>query len=117
MPTLRRRVRLADASLTVPDDAAEPFFRYEFDGRPLKAALGSERVDVAETGGRLHLTADLHLNGTAFPALLHLRVVDRTDDRLLVVGTARLLRRATGFRLPWRRPATRLRLLVAAEFA
>ncbi|PAZ11899.1 hypothetical protein CLM62_32760 [Streptomyces sp. SA15] len=121
LPTLRRRVRLAGAWLTVPDDAEEPFFRYEFDGRPLKAVLGSERVDIDESGGRLQLTADLHLNGTAFPALLRLRVVDRADDRLLVVGTARLpyrlLRRATGFRLPWRRPATRLRLLVAAEFA
>ncbi|MFI6855764.1 hypothetical protein [Streptomyces sp. NPDC050416] len=119
LPVLRRRVTLGGASLTVPEDAEHPSFRYEFDDRLLSAALTSERVD--EVHGRLQLTGDLDLDGLAFPVLLRLRVVERADDRLLVVGHARLpyrlLRRATGFRLPWRRPATRLRLLVAAEFA
>ncbi|CAM5343740.1 hypothetical protein SALBM311S_01039 [Streptomyces alboniger] len=158
LPTLRRRVTLAGARLTVladtagtehaehgehvaytePAEAAEaaearaytehaehavdgghPFFRFEFGDRHLTATLASERID--ETPGRLQLTGDLEVNGVAFPVLLRLRVVERSDDRLLVVGRARLpyrlLRRATGFRLPWRRPATRLRLLVAAEFA
>ena len=55
-------------------------------------------------GDRFQLTADLTLGETAFPVLLRMRVADRAEDRLLVVGTARL-------------PATRLRLLVAAEFA
>ncbi|MEV2213665.1 hypothetical protein AB0H86_19835 [Streptomyces sp. NPDC050997] len=155
LPTLRRRVALAGASLTVPADTEatepaeqgehaaytayteraeraedaehsehavgrqHPCFRFEFGGRHLTAALTSEHVE--ETPGRLQLTGDLDVNGVAFPVLLRLRVVERSDDRLLVVGRARLpyrlLRRATGFRLPWRRPATRLRLLVAAEFA
>ncbi|MFI6937002.1 hypothetical protein [Streptomyces sp. NPDC050287] len=147
LPTLRRRVALAGASLTVPDRSTEaesgtasdaaladtfaetvpgpssgtglPSFRFEFGGRDLTASLVSERVD--EAYGRLQVTGDLEVNGVAFPVLLKLRVVERTDDRLLVVGRARLpyrlLRRATGFGLPWRRPATRLRLLVAAEFA
>ncbi|WSQ09679.1 hypothetical protein OG604_18990 [Streptomyces sp. NBC_01231] len=155
LPTLRRRVALAGACLTVPADTeatehaehgehggliehgghvayaehgehadhavagGHPFFRFEFGDRHLTAALTSEHVD--ETPGRLQLTGDLDVNGVAFPVLLRLRVVERSDDRLLVVGRARLpyrlLRRATGFRLPWRRPATRLRLLVAAEFA
>ncbi|WP_405614697.1 hypothetical protein [Streptomyces sp. NBC_00076] len=149
LPTLRRRVALAGAYLTVPADTeatehaehgehgghiehgghvehaehavagGHPFFRFEFGDRQLTAALTSEHVDA--TPGRLQLTGDLDVNGVAFPVLLRLRVVERSDDRLLVVGRARLpyrlLRRATGFRLPWRRPATRLRLLVAAEFA
>jgi hypothetical protein len=142
LPTLRRRVALAGACLTVPDsssgtapespsgtspdarsdarpDARLPSFRFEFGDRHLTAALASEQVE--ESYGRLQLTGDLDVNGVAFPVLLRLRVVERADDRLLVVGRARLpyrlLRRATGFRLPWRLPATRLRLLVAAEFA
>jgi hypothetical protein len=119
LPVLRRRVTLGAASLTVPEDAGHASFRYEFDDRLLSAVLTSEQVDEVH-GGRLQLTGDLDLNGLTFPVLLRLRVVERADGRLLVVGHARLpyrlLRRATGFRLPWRRPATRLRLLVAAEF-
>jgi hypothetical protein len=119
LPTLRRRVRLAGAVLDVPSDGLEhPRFRFEFGGRVLAATLVSERVEPAD--GRLQLAGDLDLDGTGFPVLLRLRVVRRTDDQLLVVGTSRLpyrlLRRATGFRLRWRRPATRVRLLVAAEF-
>lgn len=118
-PVRRRRVPLAQASLEVSPDAEHPEFRFEFDDRELRAVLTSEHVE--EAGDRLQLTADLDLNDVAFPVLLRLRVIDRADDRLVAVGTARLpyrlLRRATGFRLPWRLPATRLRLLVAAEFA
>ncbi|MFE3856324.1 hypothetical protein ACFXPN_34990 [Streptomyces griseorubiginosus] len=120
LPVRRRRIPLAAAGLTLPADAGQPAFRFEFDDRELRAVLSSERVEDLP-GDRLQLTADLDVDGTPFPVLLRLRVVDRAEDRLLVVGTARLpyrlLRRATGFRLPWRLPATRLRLLVAAEFA
>ncbi|MFF7790142.1 hypothetical protein [Streptomyces sp. NPDC007991] len=119
LPVLRRRITLGEASLTVPEDAEHPSFRYVFDDRRLSAVLTSEQVD--EVHGRLQLTGDLDLDGAGFPVLMRLRVVERADDRLLVVGHARLpyrlLRRATGFRLPWHRPATRLRLLVGAEFA
>ncbi|WP_330288431.1 hypothetical protein [Streptomyces sp. NBC_00576] len=131
LPTHRRRVALTDATLTVPADPTEPehaapTLRFEFegldrtDGTP--TVLTSDTVELLDGGRKLQLTGDLNLRGVRFPALLRLRVVERADDRLLVVGTAllpyRLLRRATGFRpgrLP--RPATRLRLLVAAEFA
>ncbi|MEU0410305.1 hypothetical protein ABZ307_21130 [Streptomyces griseorubiginosus] len=124
LPVRRRRIPLAAAALDLPADAdvnaGQPAFRFEFDDRELRAVLSSERVEDLP-GNRLQLTADLDVDGTPFPVLLRLRVVDRAEDRLLVVGTARLpyrlLRRATGFRLPWRLPATRLRLLVAAEFA
>ncbi|MFF7950877.1 hypothetical protein [Streptomyces griseorubiginosus] len=120
LPVRRRRVPLAAAALDLPAEAGQPAFRFEFDDRELRAVLTSERVEDLP-GDRLQLTADLAVDGTAFPVLLRLRVVDRSEDRLLVVGTARLpyrlLRRATGFRLPWRLPATRLRLLVAAEFS
>jgi hypothetical protein len=127
LPTRRRRVTLTDASLTVPDDDLTPAtLRFEFgdldraDGAP--TVLASDTVELLDGGRKLQLIGDLNLRGVRFPALLRLRVVERADDRLLVMGTARLpyrlLRRATGFRpgrLP--RPATRLRLLVAAEFA
>jgi hypothetical protein len=119
LPTLRRRIALTGASLTVPDSCEHPLFRFEFDDPRLSARLTSERVEPLAGGRRLQLTGDLDIDGTAFPVLLRLRVVEHADDRLLVVGTARLpyrlLRRATGFRAG--RPATRLRLLVAAEFA
>ncbi|MDH6550833.1 hypothetical protein M2161_004250 [Streptomyces sp. SAI-133] len=119
LPVRRRRIPLAAAALDLPADAGQPAFRFAFDDRELRAVLTSERVEDLP-GYRLQLTADLDVDGVAFPVLLRLRVVGRAEDRLLVVGTARLpyrlLRRATGFRLPWRLPATRLRLLVAAEF-
>ncbi|KOV60328.1 hypothetical protein ADL01_33150 [Streptomyces sp. NRRL WC-3618] len=131
LPTHRRRVTLTDATLTVPDDPTvpehpAPTLRFEFedldrtDDTP--TVLTSDTIELLDGGRKLQLTGDLNLRGVRFPALLRLRVVERADHRLLVVGTAllpyRLLRRATGFRpsrLP--RPATRLRLLVAAEFA
>ncbi|MFD5404599.1 hypothetical protein [Streptomyces griseorubiginosus] len=120
LPVRRRRVPLAAAALDLPAEAGQPAFRFEFDDRELRAVLTSERVEELP-GDRLQLTGDLDVDGVAFPVLLRLRVVYRAEDRLLVVGTARLpyrlLRRATGFRLPWRLPATRLRLLVGAEFA
>jgi hypothetical protein len=125
LPTGRRRVTLTGASLTVPDGPGQPVFRFEFvesaKGAGARSVLVSEQVDSLDGGRRLRLLADLEVRGIAFPALLWLRVVERADDRLLVVGTARLpyrlLRRATGFRFGWPRPATRPRLLVAAEFA
>lgn len=121
LPTLRRRVALAGASLTVPEASKHPAFRFEFDDPRLTARLTSEQVEHLAGGRRLQLTGELDIDGTAFPVLLRLRVVEHADDRLLVVGTARLpyrlLRRATGFRAGRLRPATRLRLLVAAEFA
>ncbi|MFF3376365.1 hypothetical protein ACFYXF_25850 [Streptomyces sp. NPDC002680] len=135
LPTHRRRVTLTGASLTVPDPLDEPespALRFEFgnldrldpaEGTPAPSTvLASDTVELLDGGRKLQLSGDLVLRGVRFPALLRLRIVERADDRLLVVGTARLpyrlLRRATGFRpgrLP--RPATRLRLLVAAEFA
>ncbi|EDY57434.1 MULTISPECIES: hypothetical protein [Streptomyces] len=120
LPVRRRRIPLAGASLETSPDAHDPAFRFEFDDSELRAVLTSERAEDLP-GDRLQLTADLALDDIAFPVLLRMRVLDRAEDRMLVVGTARLsyrlLRRATGFRLPWRLPATRLRLLVAAEFA
>ncbi|MER6092779.1 hypothetical protein [Streptomyces bluensis] len=138
LPLRRRRVTLTGASLTVPDTdvsgalpsapSQRPVFRFELGSMGPRSALTASRatlvsqdVEPFDDGRRLRLLADLELHGVLFPALLWLRVVERADDRLLVVGTARLpyrlLRRATGFRLGRFHPATRLRLLVAAEFA
>ncbi|MEU9879523.1 hypothetical protein [Streptomyces phaeochromogenes] len=145
LATLRRRVTLTGASLTVPETETEtetesepesgsesepmsqsesadarPVFRFDLAGT-MKASLLSEHVEPLADGRHLQLLADLDVRGVAFPVLLRLRVVRCAEGRLLVVGSARLsyrlLRRATGFRLPWSRPATRLRLLLAAEFA
>jgi hypothetical protein len=127
LPLRRRRVTLTVASLTVPETDAHPTFRFEFDDAHLKGALSLDHVHATVhqgTGTTVQLTGDLGIDGTAgtdFPARLRLRVVERSDGRLLVVGTARLpyrlLRRATGFRFGRLRPTTRLRLLVAGEFA
>ncbi|MGW2291132.1 hypothetical protein [Streptomyces phaeochromogenes] len=135
LATLRRRVTLTGASLTVPETEsgsgsgpmsqsesadARPVFRFDLAGT-MKASLVSEHVEPLADGRHLQLIADLDVRGVAFPVLLRLRVVRCAERRMLVVGSARLpyrlLRRATGFRLPWPRPATRLRLLLAAEFA
>ncbi|MEV0558117.1 hypothetical protein AB0I27_32250 [Streptomyces sp. NPDC050597] len=145
LATLRRRVTLTGASLTVPEsesesesgsapvseagpvsepesasEGARPVFRFDLAGT-MKASLVSEHVEPLADGQHLQLIADLDVRGVAFPVLLRLRVVRCAEGRMLVVGSARLpyrlLRRATGFRLPWSRPATRLRLLLAAEFA
>jgi len=139
LATLRRRVTLTGASLTVPESESEsesesqfesmsqsesadarPVFRFDLAGT-MKASLVSEHVEPLADGRHLQLLADLDVRGVAFPVLLRLRVVRCAEGRMLVVGSTRLsyrlLRRATGFRLPWSRPATRLRLLLAAEFA
>ncbi|WP_328693175.1 hypothetical protein OHA74_35610 [Streptomyces phaeochromogenes] len=143
LATLRRRVTLTGASLTVPETETEsgsgsgsgsgsepmsqsesadarPVFRFDLAGT-MKASLVSEHVEPLADGRHLQLLADLDVRGVAFPVLLRLRVVRCAEGRMLVVGSTRLpyrlLRRATGFRLPWSRPATRLRLLLAAEFA
>ena len=127
LATLRRRVTLTGASLTVPEsesvsdsEGARPVFRFDLAGT-MKASLVSEHVEPLADGRHLQLLADLDVRGVAFPVLMRLRVVRCAEGRLLVVGSTRLsyrlLRRATGFRLPWSRPATRLRLLLAAEFA
>ncbi|MDQ0952017.1 hypothetical protein QFZ24_005940 [Streptomyces phaeochromogenes] len=101
-------------------EGARPVFRFDLAGT-MKASLVSEHVEPLADGQHLQLIADLDVRGVAFPVLLRLRVVRCAEGRMLVVGSARLpyrlLRRATGFRLPWSRPATRLRLLLAAEFA
>lgn len=120
MPTYRRRLTLAAASLTVPDDDPDARSAFRFELLEPPAVVTGAHVEPLDGGRHLQVTGDLELRGVAFPVLLRLRVVERTDDLLLVVGTVRmsyrLLRRATGFRLPWRRPATRVRLLIAAEF-
>ncbi|MFE7274913.1 hypothetical protein [Streptomyces sp. NPDC057623] len=121
-PLRRRRLALAAASLTVPETDEHPTLRFEFDDAHLKGALvlTPDHAHAHASAGTVQLTGDLGIDGTGFPVLLRLRVVERADDRLLGVGVARLpyrlLRRATGYRFG-RLPATRLRLLVAGEFA
>lgn len=119
LPVRRRRLALAEATLTVPEADEHPTLRFDFDDALLRAVLTLDHA--RETAGTAQLTGELRIDGTDFPVLLRLRVVERADDRLLGVGTARLpyrlLRRATGFRFGRLRPATRLRLLVAGEFA
>ncbi|MGP3950763.1 YceI family protein [Streptomyces sp. 7N604] len=147
LPTLRGRMTLAGASLTVaadPDPALSTL-RIDLDSGSLRTGrlLGdgrlrgrrgldaerhplltfvSRRIEPAAGGKRLDVPGDLVVRGVPIATTLRLRVVEPTEDRLLVVGHAeapyRPLSRATGFALPRpTAPASRLRLLVAAEFA
>jgi hypothetical protein len=96
----------------------------ELTGGPLRGTaftFVSAALTPEADGTRLHVTGELAARrGHSAPATLVLRVVDRSEDRLLVLGSCRLpyapLRRATGLTLPRTRPADRVGLLVAAEF-
>jgi hypothetical protein len=124
--TLRRRLTADEAALTVAPSAADCVLSLKLTG----AALGGEALSFVSTevepetkGSRLRLPGELATADTtvpSVPATLTLRVVERTDDSLLVLGTIRVpygpLHRTTGFTLSRIRPADRLRLLVAAEF-
>ncbi|MFH8735854.1 hypothetical protein [Streptomyces sp. NPDC017964] len=124
--TLRRRLTADEAALTVAPSAADCVLSLKLTG----AALGGEALSFVSTavepeaqGSRLRLPGELATADPtvpAVPATLTLRVVERTDDSLLVLGATRVpygpLRRSTGFTLSRTRPADRLRLLVAAEF-
>ncbi|MEU1804251.1 YceI family protein [Streptomyces sp. NPDC019937] len=141
--TLRGRLALTGAALTVDADPAACAMRLEmtsgslrtgrpFGDRRLRGRHGlyaerhthlvfrSDAVEPADDGRRLHVFGDLELRGVPLATTLRLRVARRAEDRLLVIGAAevpyRPLRRATGFTLPRTAPASRLRLLVAAEF-
>ncbi|MCX4831464.1 hypothetical protein OG785_36225 [Streptomyces sp. NBC_00006] len=126
LTTLRRRVTADEATLTVaptPDDCVLAL-------RLTGDALGGDELSFVSTalepradGAQLLVHGELATADTTVPgvpATLPLRVVSRTDDTLLVLGTARVpyghLRRTTGFALSRIRPADQLRLLVAAEF-
>ena len=124
--TLRRRLTADEAALTVAPSADDRVLSLKLTGD----ALGGESLSFVSTtiepeagGSRLRLPGELATADTtvpSVPATLTLRVVERTDDSLLVLGTTRVpygpLRRTTGFALSRIRPADRVRLLVAAEF-
>jgi hypothetical protein len=136
--TLRRRLTADEASLTVAHSAADCVLSLKLTG----AALGGDELSFVSTemepepapepapasgpkSGEswLHLTGELATGDPtvpSVPAILSLRVVERAENLLLVLGTLQVpyrhLRRTTGFVLSRIRPADRLRLLVAAEF-
>lgn len=126
MVTLRRRLTADEAALTVAPSASDTVLSL----KPTGAALGgdelsflSSAVEQVADDTRLRVPGELATGDPtvpSVPAALTLRVVDRSDDSLLVLGTAQVpygrLRRTTGFALSRSRPADRLRLLVAAEF-
>ncbi|MFC4499990.1 MULTISPECIES: hypothetical protein [Streptomyces] len=138
VPTLRRRLTAARTALTVTPDAEGCLLSLELTGRPLRGrTLGfvSTSITPEADGSRLTVPGELALDDTdtdtdtdtdsdaddaRVPATLTLRVVDRADDLLLVLGDLRLpygpLRRRTGLTLSRIRPADRIRLLVAVEF-
>ncbi|MFD4557871.1 hypothetical protein ACFWP5_26750, partial [Streptomyces sp. NPDC058469] len=130
--TLRRRLTADDATLTVAPAADDCVLGLKLTGD----ALGGDELTFVSTtlepepepepeaaGSRLRVTGELATGDPtvpSVPATLTLRVVERTDDLLLVLGTLHVpygpLRRTTGFTLSRIRPADHLRLLVAAEF-
>ncbi|MFF4500581.1 hypothetical protein [Streptomyces sp. NPDC001401] len=123
LTTLRRRLTALDATLTVAPDSDDCVLSLELAGRPLGGrVLTFVSTSLTPTDGatRLHVPGELALAGEPAEATFGFRVVERTADRLLVLGTVRLpyrpLHRRTGLTLPRTRPAARVRLLVAAEF-
>ncbi|MET9906063.1 hypothetical protein ABZZ74_04475 [Streptomyces sp. NPDC006476] len=123
LTTFRRRLTALDATLTVAHDSDDCALGLALAGRPLggrQLTFASTSLTPTDEATRLHVPGDLALTGEPFPAVFGFRVVERTADRLLVLGTLRLpyrpLRRITGLTLPRTRPAARVRLLVAAEF-
>ncbi|GAA3845113.1 hypothetical protein GCM10022403_091290 [Streptomyces coacervatus] len=123
LTTLRRRLTALDATLTVAPDSDDCVLSLELAGRPLGGRLltfVSTSLTPTDEATRLHVPGELALAGDPVEALFGFRVVERTTDRLLVLGTAQLpyrhLHRRTGLALPRTRPTARVRLLVAAEF-
>lgn len=126
LPTLRRRVTADEATLTVTPSPDDCVLSLKLTG----TALGGEKLTFVSTAvepdaddSRLCVPGELATGDTSVPgvpATLTLRVVERTDTSLLILGTAGVaygpLRRTTGFALSRIRPADRLRLLIAAEF-
>lgn len=124
--TLRRRADVEEVALTVAPDPEDCVLSLVLGGD----ALGGELLTFASTaiepvagGTRLRVPGSLGTGDASLeplPATLLLRVVERTDSGLLVVGAARVpygpLHRTTGFALSRTRPARHLGLLVAAEF-
>ncbi|MGI5458685.1 hypothetical protein ACQEWB_37045 [Streptomyces sp. CA-249302] len=123
LTTLRHRLTALDATLTVAHDSDDCVLSLELAGRPLGGrplTFVSTSLTPTDEATRLHVPSELALADAPFPAVLGLRVVERTAERLLVLGTLRVpyrpLRRTTGLPLSRTRPADRIRLLVAAEF-
>jgi hypothetical protein len=124
--TLRRRAHVEEAALTVAPDPEDCVLGLTLGGDALGGELltfVSTAVEPVAGGTRLRLPGSLGTGDATLeplPATLLLRVVERTDAALLVVGTARVpygpLHRTTGFTLSRIRPARHLGLLVAAEF-
>jgi hypothetical protein len=123
LTTLRRRLTALDATLTVAPDSDDCQLSLELAGRPLGGrplTFVSTSLTPTDEATRLHVPGALALAGAPVEALFGFRVVERTADRLLVLGTLGLpygpLRRRTGFTLSRIHPAAGIRLLVAAEF-
>uniref|UniRef100_A0AAU1UM21 Uncharacterized protein n=1 Tax=Streptomyces sp. NBC_00119 TaxID=2975659 RepID=A0AAU1UM21_9ACTN len=126
LTTLRRRLTADDATLTVASEPEDCVLSLKLTG----PALGGEELSFVSTtikpeaeGSRLRTAGELATGDTtvpSMPATVTWRIVERTDDSLLALGTTVVpygpLRRTTGFTLSRTRPADRLRLLVAAEF-
>ncbi|MHC3467389.1 hypothetical protein ACYF6T_01615 [Streptomyces sp. 7R007] len=124
LTTLRRRLTPVDASLTVAPAPEDCVLSLELGGRVLggrSLTFVSTALKPAADGTRIHASGELALGDASVPAPLVLRVVERAEALLLVLGTIRLpyrpVRRTLGLALPRTRPADRIRLLVAAEFA
>lgn len=144
LTTLRVRFGGPAVRLTVDEDAERCTLQMTADasavrlpGRPFarRGLLGRRGLDATRNPelqlfveaftqtGDDRLTADglLAIRGTTHPTRLDARVVERADDRLILLATAdvpyRAVRRASGFTLPRLTPAGRLRLLIAADLA
>jgi hypothetical protein len=126
--TLRRRLIVVSAILAITDEPRTSALELHLTGGPLRQrTLSFTGTDFARRPAdgpeATHLVAHGHLavRRATVPAVWWLRIVRRTDNGLTVTGSTQVpcrdLRRSASLPLPRTRPADRLRLLVAAEFA
>jgi polyisoprenoid-binding protein YceI len=143
LTTVRGRLAVLDNQLTVDDADRHPASlcieassgslrttrplatRRLTGGRGLDArhhrVVRFESTAIEEVGRRLlSIPGQLYLRDEPVSVRLDTRVIGRENDRLLILGTARLsyraLRDACSFRLPRSVPADHVQILLAADF-
>ena len=124
LTTLRNRFAVGENRLDIAAGESRPHHRLDVEAsrqrRSIRfASTGFEAAEPAEPGG-LRIPGELHVRDGAVPLTLRARIVSRGEDRLLIIGTARIaysqVRELCSFRLPRPVPTGRISLLLAADF-
>ncbi|HTJ70669.1 MAG TPA: hypothetical protein VL551_24230 [Actinospica sp.] len=97
----RRRCTTRSSSLVIAADSPDPRLTVEAEERGGGALEFTATEFKPTNSGGFDISGELSLRDTTIPLTLRTRVVDREDDRLLIIGTGH---------------AHRVRLLLAADF-